>query len=64
MIGTFVEIQAGVRIGRRCRVQSHTFICEAVTVQDDVFIGHGVMFVNDNRPSTSSEHGPPGRPNR
>jgi UDP-2-acetamido-3-amino-2,3-dideoxy-glucuronate N-acetyltransferase len=56
MIGTFVEIQSGVRIGCRCRVQSHTFICEGVTVEDDVFIGHGVMFVNDSRPRTGAEH--------
>lgn len=46
-IGPFVEIQKGVKIGRRCRVQSHTFICEGVTIKDDVFIGHGVMFTND-----------------
>ncbi|MBM3249802.1 MAG: N-acetyltransferase [Candidatus Omnitrophica bacterium] len=46
-IGPFVEIQKGAKVGRRCRVQSHTFICEGVTVKDDVFIGHGVMFTND-----------------
>ena len=46
-IGPFVEIQRGAVIGKRCRVQSHTFICELVTVGDDCFIGHGVMFVND-----------------
>ena len=56
MVGTFVEIQAGVTIGRRCRIQSHTFICEAVTIEDDVFVGHGVMFVNDNHPSAAAEH--------
>jgi acetyltransferase-like isoleucine patch superfamily enzyme len=56
MIGAFVEIQAGVRIGRRCRIQSHTFICEGVTIEDEAFIGHGVMFVNDNHPSTSAAH--------
>ena len=50
MIGTFVEIQAGVRIGDRTRVQSHTFICELVTIGDDCFIGHGVMFINDTEP--------------
>ena len=50
-IGTFVEIQRGAVIGRRCRIQSHTFICDGVTIEDDVFIGHGVMFVNDNNPS-------------
>ena len=56
MIGTFVEIQAGVTIGRRCRIQSHTFVCEGVTIEDDVFVGHGVMFVNDNRPSALPGH--------
>jgi UDP-2-acetamido-3-amino-2,3-dideoxy-glucuronate N-acetyltransferase len=49
-IGTFVEIQRTAKIGKRCRIQSHTFICEAVTIEDDVFIGHGVMFINDKRP--------------
>ena len=46
-VGPFVEIQKGVRIGKRCKVQSHAFICEMVTVGDDCFISHGVMFVND-----------------
>ncbi len=46
-IGPFVEIQRGVRIGKRTRVQSHTFICELVTIGEDCFIGHGVMFIND-----------------
>jgi acetyltransferase-like isoleucine patch superfamily enzyme len=50
MIGTFVEIQAGVKIGDRTRVQSHTFICELVTIGNDVFVGHGVMFINDTAP--------------
>lgn len=50
-IGAFVEIQKGVKVGRRCRVQSHSFLCEGVTIEDDVFIGHGVMFVNDNNPT-------------
>jgi acetyltransferase-like isoleucine patch superfamily enzyme len=50
MIGTFVEIQAGVKIGDRTRVQSHTFVCEMVTIGDDVFVGHGVMFINDTMP--------------
>jgi UDP-2-acetamido-3-amino-2,3-dideoxy-glucuronate N-acetyltransferase len=49
-IGTFVEIQRGAVIGSRCRIQSHTFICEGVTLEDDVFVGHGVMFVNDKFP--------------
>ena len=46
-IGPFVEIQKGVRIGNRCKIQSHSFICELVRIGDDCFIGHGVMFVND-----------------
>nr|MBI5455840.1 N-acetyltransferase [Candidatus Levybacteria bacterium] len=50
-IGTFVEIQKGVKIGKKCRIQSHSFICEGVTIEDDVFIGHGVMFINDKKPS-------------
>jgi acetyltransferase-like isoleucine patch superfamily enzyme len=50
-IGTFVEIQKGARVGKKCRIQSHTFICEGVTINDEVFIGHGVMFINDKKPS-------------
>lgn len=46
-IGPFVEIQRGVRIGRRCRIQSHAFICELVTIGDDCFVSHGAMFIND-----------------
>lgn len=49
-IGPFVEIQRGARIGARCKVQSHSFICEGVTIEDDVFVGHGVIFVNDKYP--------------
>lgn len=56
-IGTFVEIQKGVEIGARCKVQSHTFICEGVTVEDEVFIGHGVMFVNDMYPRATTASG-------
>jgi len=47
-IGPFVEIQKGVTIGNNCKIQSHSFICELVTIADDCFIGHGVMFINDN----------------
>jgi acetyltransferase-like isoleucine patch superfamily enzyme len=47
-VGPFTEIQKGVVIGKRCKIQSHTFICEGVTVGDDCFIGHGVMFINDS----------------
>ncbi len=50
MIGTFVELQNGVKVGDRTRVQSHTFVCELVTIGDDVFVGHGVMFINDTMP--------------
>lgn len=49
-IGTFVEIQKGVTIGARCKIQSHTFICEGVTIEDEVFVGHGVNFINDRYP--------------
>jgi UDP-2-acetamido-3-amino-2,3-dideoxy-glucuronate N-acetyltransferase len=50
-IGTFVEIQAGAKIGKKSRIQSHTFICEGVTIEDGVFVGHGVMFINDKKPN-------------
>jgi UDP-2-acetamido-3-amino-2,3-dideoxy-glucuronate N-acetyltransferase len=56
-IGTFVEIQKGARIGRRVKVSSHTFICEGVTVEDEVFIGHGVMFINDRYPRATTAEG-------
>ena len=49
-IGAFVEIQKNARIGKRCKISSHTFICEGVTVEDDVFIGHAVTFINDSYP--------------
>ena len=49
-IGTFVEIQKGAVIGRRCKISSHTFVCEGVTIEDEVFIGHGVLFINDRYP--------------
>ena len=49
-IGTFVEVQKGVKIGSRCKISSHTFICEGVTIEDGVFVGHGVTFVNDRYP--------------
>jgi UDP-3-O-[3-hydroxymyristoyl] glucosamine N-acyltransferase len=50
-IGTFVEIQAGATVGSRCKISSHSFICEGVTIEDEVFIGHGVMFTNDRFPA-------------
>lgn len=56
-IGPFVEIQRGVRLGARCKIQSHTFLCEGVTIEDDVFIGHGVVFVNDKYPRSTTDDG-------
>jgi acetyltransferase-like isoleucine patch superfamily enzyme len=53
-IGSFVEIQKGVSIGRRCKISSHTFVCEGVTIEDEVFVGHGVMFINDPRPRATT----------
>ena len=53
-IGTFVEIQKNAAVGRRCKISSHTFICEGVTIEDDVFVGHGVMFINDRRPRATA----------
>lgn len=58
-IGTFVEIQKGARIGARCKISSHTFICEGVTIEDEVFVGHGVMFINDMYPRATTESGEP-----
>jgi len=54
-IGTFVEIQKGASVGARCKVSSHTFVCEGVSIEDDVFIGHGVMFINDRHPRATAE---------
>ena len=54
MIGTFVEIQRDVTLGPRCRIQSHTFICSGVTLEADVFVGHGVMFINDRHPTVAA----------
>ncbi len=56
-IGAYVEVQRGAEIGQRCKVQSHTFICEGITIEDECFIGHGVMFVNDRRPAAVNEDG-------
>ena len=56
-IGTFVEIQKGARVGARCKVSSHTFICEGVTLEDEVFIGHGVTFINDRFPRSTNADG-------
>ena len=56
-IGSFVEIQKGARIGRNCKISSHTFICEGVMVEDEVFIGHGVQFINDKYPRATRADG-------
>jgi acetyltransferase-like isoleucine patch superfamily enzyme len=56
-IGAFVEIQKNARVGKRCKVSSHTFICEGVTVEDNVFIGHGVVFINDSYPRATAADG-------
>ena len=56
-VGPFVEIQRGVTVGARCKVQSHTFICTGVEIGDEVFVGHGVMFINDKRPRATTDEG-------
>jgi UDP-2-acetamido-3-amino-2,3-dideoxy-glucuronate N-acetyltransferase len=56
-IGTFVEIQKGAKIGDKCKISSHTFICEGVTIESGVFIGHGVTFINDRYPSATTATG-------
>src|SRR5438477_1893353 len=56
-IGSFVEIQKGAKIGDNCKISSHTFICEGVTIEDEVFIGHGVNFVNDKFPRATTADG-------
>lgn len=56
-IGAFVEVQKNASIGSRCKVSSHTFVCEGVTIEDEVFIGHGVMFINDPYPKATTDGG-------
>jgi acetyltransferase-like isoleucine patch superfamily enzyme len=56
-VGTFVEIQKGASVGARCKISSHTFICEGVTIEDGVFVGHGVMFTNDPYPRAVTADG-------
>ncbi|HSB10362.1 MAG TPA: acyltransferase [Blastocatellia bacterium] len=56
-IGAFVEIQKNAIVGARCKISSHTFICEGVTIEDEVFVGHGVMFINDRYPRATTEQG-------
>lgn len=58
-IGAFVEIQKGAKIGRNCKISSHSFICEGVTIEDEVFIGHNVTFINDKYPRATTESGEP-----
>src|SRR5687767_6318506 len=54
-IGAFVEIQKNAKVGARCKISTHTFICEGVTIEDEVFIGHGVMFINDRYPRAAAD---------
>jgi acetyltransferase-like isoleucine patch superfamily enzyme len=56
-IGTFVEIQKNAKVGAQCKISSHTFICEGVTIEDEVFVGHGVMFINDLYPRATTDDG-------
>jgi UDP-2-acetamido-3-amino-2,3-dideoxy-glucuronate N-acetyltransferase len=56
-IGPFVEVQRGAEIGARCKIQSHAFICDGVRIEDEVFVGHGVLFINDKAPRATTEHG-------
>jgi UDP-2-acetamido-3-amino-2,3-dideoxy-glucuronate N-acetyltransferase len=56
-IGPFVEIQRGASIGARCKIQSHTFICDGIVIEDEVFVGHGVMFINDKYPRATTSEG-------
>ncbi len=56
-IGAFVEIQKGVKIGKNCKISSHTFICEGVTIEDNVFVGHNVSFINDKMPRATNPDG-------
>src|ERR1700678_1579479 len=56
-IGAFVEIQKNVIVGKRCKISSHSFICEGVVIEDNVFIGHGVVFINDSHPRATTPHG-------
>ena len=56
-VGTFVEIQKNARVGKNCKISSHTFICEGVTIEDECFIGHGVMFINDKYPRSTTGSG-------
>jgi len=56
-IGAFVEIQKNVKVGKNCKISSHTFVCEGVEIEDNVFVGHGVMFINDKYPRAANQDG-------
>lgn len=56
-VGAFVEIQKNAKVGKNCKISSHTFICEGVTIEDDVFVGHGVVFINDSYPRATTPGG-------
>ena len=56
-IGAFVEVQRGAVIGAHCKISSHTFVCDGVTIEDEVFVGHGVIFINDKRPRSTTDEG-------
>jgi acetyltransferase-like isoleucine patch superfamily enzyme len=56
-IGAFVEVQKNASIGKNCKISSHTFVCEGVTIEDNVFVGHGVMFINDSYPRATAQNG-------
>jgi len=58
-IGAFVEVQRDARIGKRCKISSHSFVCSGVTIEDEVFIGHGVLFINDRHPRATNADGSP-----
>lgn len=58
-VGAFVEIQKNASVGKRCKISSHSFICEGVVIEDEVFVGHGVMFVNDRTPRATTPDGSP-----
>jgi UDP-2-acetamido-3-amino-2,3-dideoxy-glucuronate N-acetyltransferase len=56
-IGAFVEVQRGAKVGRRCKISSHSFVCSGVTIEDEVFVGHGVVFINDRKPRAATSNG-------
>ncbi|MEX2458398.1 MAG: acyltransferase [Actinomycetota bacterium] len=62
LVGPFVEIQEDVRVGRRCKIESHSFVCSGTTIEDEVFVGHHVTFTNDRRPAATNEAGEPKGP--